>query len=632
MGNCVPATKGELGEELFERLDQRLQDNEERIENRLQELLENRLQDNNNKLLELLENRLQDNNKELLKLLEKRLQDNNKDNEERLEKRIQELLEKRLQDNEERLDNRLQELEKRLQDNNKDNEERLEKRIQELLEKRLQDLEFQIQFQGGIYYRKFKSIWKSESKEFQGAAVEWKDLRQKDKVTLQYYKYPSKRENFRYCKGDFPSTNLFPPKNKSMANLIPSDASCSLAWLRALSIVTGIDVGKNIPVRHLSLLEFVEGSVNQVDGQRTRRVADPLKTWKWNFIMLPDDHYKYFDQVSTIRQLIVTPIWDPKKEWKPGTGYKVMVSADPESYKWLLGTDKIKQQQLKWFGTGTSAELQTATDFLALTVRALADMLVQHGKDDLETPFAEDVAGDAEHGKESHDDDLKKSYVQRVFESIDGAIPSDLLSPTRNSSTKDDSTQQSGKTSGKSHSKWAMNKAEAFRNKVEKLLKVTKGLKAIKIPVPRNTTSEDEDEDEFVKPVVTVDLGIYFGGKDDLIPDPFLVVLKAAASWSVYTNQRLLPACEVSSTNDGRLQLGSHGSMSSISDNMRPLEIVCSPASISQREDDDSVMSLSESITGSPGDGLFDIVDCMEQMPAVTPCSSQLVEPAVVTP
>ncbi|KAL7558456.1 hypothetical protein ACA910_015358 [Epithemia clementina (nom. ined.)] len=529
MGNCVPATKGDFVVELFERLDQRLQDNEERIENRLQELLENRLQDNE----ERIENRLQDNNNKLLELLENRLQDN-----------------------------------------------------EELREKRFQDLEFKIQFQGGIYYRKFKSIWKSESKEFQGAAAEWKDLRQKDKVTLEYYKDPSKRKKFRYCKGDFPPTYLFPPKNKSMAHLIPSDASCSLAWLRALSSVTGIDVGNVIPVRHPSLLEFVEGSVNQVDGQRTRRVADPLKTWKWNFLMLPDDHYKYFDQVSTIRQLIVTPIWDPKEEWKPGTGYKVMISADPESYKWLLGTDRIKQQQLKWFGTGTSAELQTATDFLALTVRALADMLVQHGKDDLETPFAEDVAGDAEHGKESHDDDLKKSFLQRVFESIDGAIPSDLLSPTRNSSTKDDSTQQSGKTSGKSHSKWAMMKAEAFRNKVEKLLKVTKGLKAIKIPVLRDTTSEDEDE--FVKPVVTVDLGIYFGGKDDLIPDPFLVVLKAAASWSVYTNQRLLPACEVYSTNDGRLQLGSHGSMSSISDNMRPLEIVCSPASISQREDDES--------------------------------------------
>ncbi|KAL7567288.1 hypothetical protein ACA910_000414 [Epithemia clementina (nom. ined.)] len=256
MGNCLPASKGELGEELFERLDKRLQDNEERLEKLLRELLEKRLQDNNKELLELLRDK--------------------------------------------------------------------------------------IQFQGGIYYRKFKSIWKSEPKEFQGAAAEWKDLRQKDKVTLEYYIDPSKCENFRYCKSDFHPTNLFPPKNKSMAHLIPSDASCSLAWLRALSIVTGIDVGIDIPIRHPLLLEFVEGTVNQVDGQRTRRVADPLKTWKCNFLMLPNDHYKYLDQVSTIRQLIITPIWNPNKEWKPGTGYKIMVSADPESYRWLLGIDRKK--------------------------------------------------------------------------------------------------------------------------------------------------------------------------------------------------------------------------------------------------------------------------------------------------
>ncbi|KAL7567287.1 hypothetical protein ACA910_015662 [Epithemia clementina (nom. ined.)] len=117
-------------------------------------------------------------------------------------------------------------------------------------------------------------------------------------------------------------------------------------------------------------------------------------------------------------------------------------------------------------------------------------MLVQHGKDDLETPFAKNVAGDKEHGKESHDDDLKKSYLLRVFESIDGAIPSDLLSSTRNSSTKDDSTGQSRQTCGKSHPRRTMMMAEAFQNKVEKLLKVTEGLKAIKIPVLRNT-SED---------------------------------------------------------------------------------------------------------------------------------------------
>ncbi|KAL7572257.1 hypothetical protein ACA910_011785 [Epithemia clementina (nom. ined.)] len=264
----------------------------------------------------------------------------------------------------------------------------------------------------------------------------------------------------------------------------------------------------------------------------------------------------------------------------------------------------------------------------------LDSLLIQHGEDDLKAPFAEDMVGDKdeEHGKECHDEDRKRSYLELVFESIDGAIPSDLQSSTRNSSTKDASTGKSGKTSGKSNQNWAEMKAEVFRNKIEKLLKVTKGLKAIKIPVLQNTTFEDNTTSGDKTPVLTVDLSIYFEGKEDSIPDPFLVVLKAATSWSVFTNQRLLPACEVYSTSDERKQSGSHGSMLSESDNMRPLEIFCSPASISQREDDDSVMSLSESITGSPGDGLFDNDDCLEQIPAVTPCSAQAVETAVVTP
>ncbi|KAL7567308.1 hypothetical protein ACA910_015682 [Epithemia clementina (nom. ined.)] len=108
------------------------------------------------------------------------------------------------------------------------------------------------------------------------------------------------------------------------------------------------------------------------------------------------------------------------------------------------------------------------------------DFKKSYGNDDLETPVTEDVAGDKEHGKESHDDDFKKSHLLRVFESIDGAIPSDLLSSTRNSSTKDDSTGQSRQTCGKSHPRRTMMMVEAFQNKLEKLLKVTKGLKAIK--------------------------------------------------------------------------------------------------------------------------------------------------------
>ena len=41
------------------------------------------------------------------------------------------------------------------------------------------------------------------------------------------------------------------------------------------------------------------------------------------------------------------------------------------------------------------------------------------------------------------------------------------------------------------------------------------------------------------KPVVVADLGAFFEGKENLIPDPFIVVLKAAASWSTFCSQDL---------------------------------------------------------------------------------------------
>ncbi|KAL7578922.1 hypothetical protein ACA910_006896 [Epithemia clementina (nom. ined.)] len=502
-----------------------------------------------------------------------------------------------------------------------------------------------MQYQMGCYYRALQRTWKSEPKQFLGAAAEWKDLRQKDKAVILYYNDPSTREseNVRYSKANFTYSKLFPADDTSMAYLIPSDPSCSLAWLRALSIVTGIDVDKNeCPILCTALRDFVEGTVMpsgaSSDEQVSQRVDNPLKSWHWNFLMLRYRHRRYFDQVNTTNPLIITPIWDPKNEWRPGMGYKLMVSADPESYKWLLWLDREAEEELKWFGTGTPDELQTATDFLALTVRALADLLIQHGQEDLVTPFTNqpankvgsseiDRAGDKaeKHEKDIQNDNSEIDVLQRVFESIEGAIPSDLLSTMLDITTNDGSTRESKKTSRKSKPSRAKGKANDFRTMVKRLLKLTKGLNEIHIPVVINRSQNE-------KPILTVDLGIFFEGRENAIPDPFLVVLKAAASWSAYNNERLLPVCEVYERSDKSQQSGSHGSMSSKSENMRPLEIVCSPASISSREDDDTAMSLSESITGSPGDGLFDDDGCLEPMPAVSPCSAQAVEQAVNTP
>ena len=124
-------------------------------------------------------------------------------------------------------------------------------------------------------------------------------------------------------------------------------------------------------------------------------------------------------------------------------------------------------------------------------------------------------------------------------------------------------------------------------------------------------------EDEVSKkPILVVDLSVYFEGKEHLIPDPFLVVLKAAVSWSAFRDQKLLPAC---------------GNHSDHHQDVRNEELI--PAEIfttsiagedAAQGDDDSVISLSENLTGPPGDENF------EAMSTVSPSGKTSVR--VVTP
>ena len=54
---------------------------------------------------------------------------------------------------------------------------------------------------------------------------------------------------------------MLPMEDQSVAHLIPNDASCLLAWLKALSIVTGIDLTNSdkAPFFNEKLQTFVEG-------------------------------------------------------------------------------------------------------------------------------------------------------------------------------------------------------------------------------------------------------------------------------------------------------------------------------------------------------------------------------------
>lgn len=83
---------------------------------------------------------------------------------------------------------------------------------------------------------------------------------------------------------------------------------------------------------------------------------------------------------------------------------------------------------------------------------------------------------------------------------------------------------------------------------------------------------------------------MYFEGKEHLIPDPFLVVLKAAVSWSAFRDQTLLPA--------GPHDVGNK--------ELIPAEIFAIVGEDAAQGDDDSVISLSEKLTGPPGDRNFE--------------------------
>jgi len=340
----------------------------------------------------------------------------------------------------------------------------------------------------------------------------------------------------------------------------------------------------------------------------------PLKAWAWNFLMLPEDHEKHFDKIvrNNDEQVIISPIWDPeKKRWSPGTGYKLMVAASPETYKWLLGTENLDESvQNKWFGVASPGEQEEATNFLALTVRALADLLVTHCEGDLTKLVEEQREANVKRKGEQRDANVNRkggdTTLEGVFKSILSAIPGDLLSQRSYHTNTSASNSESSKQPD------YRNKAQAFAKKIRAIENVRdKNLVTgvVQIPVLLK---------ESKKPILVIDLGVYFKGKEHLIPDPFLVALKAAVSWSNFRDQKLLPACGKHPDH----QLGSDARK----EESIPFEIFSTAEEDTASGDDDSVLSISEVLTGSPGDRNFEAVS------TVSPCGKTTVKCSVVTP
>lgn len=493
-------------------------------------------------------------------------------------------------------------------------EERTE-RMEQRTEERFKGMRDERNYENGVYYRSLVQLWSHSSCTFDGAAEEWENFRREDKGALAYYKDPGARRNdeVRYFKDKFPQNQLFPGGDQSMAHLIPNDSSCSLAWLRALSIVTGIGVRGDCPLLDEGLRSFVEGEASKPLVPNGENV--PLKAWNWNFLMLPEDHEKHFDRVARNNNeqiMIAAPIWDQTKEWTPSTGYKLMVAASPKTYRWLLGSEMLTEDSVQhhWLGIASPGEPEKATEFLALTVKALAGLLFNHGEGDLKK-YADAHLNAKKNEKNmekgNRESELVETRLELVFKDIEGAIPSDLLSQ------RSFHTNDSASASEKSKQPCYKKKAQAFAGKVKAVCNVrdntlsSNGGNKVQIPVLKNGE----------KPILVIDLGKYFEGKEYLIPDPYLVVLKAAVTWSSFRDQKLLPAC------------GNHSDHQSGSDARKeelPVEIFSTAGEDYASGDDDSVYSLSEVLTGPPGDWNF------EAMPTISPSSKTAVRSAVVTP
>ncbi len=59
------------------------------------------------------------------------------------------------------------------------------------------------------------------------------------------------------------------------------------------------------------------------------------------------------------------------------------------------------------------------------------------------------------------------------------------------------------------------------------------------------------------KKILKIDLEVYLLGKEQLIPDPYLWVLKAGSSWGGYNSEKTLLACDVDDPvdSDGNIPL-----------------------------------------------------------------------------
>ena len=398
----------------------------------------------------------------------------------------------------------------------------------------------------GTYYTQLSDIWGTDSIEFNGAAEDLMVRRAKDIEAIKAYSDEDFRLQIKYDERTYPKMSLFPTATLSRAHGCTNDITCSLTWGPNLDLITGYGAETSCLLSNEDFRYFVEGKNPDLTAEGETQNT-PIKALSWNFLKVAEHHEDHFDKVSHSSNtgMILAPVWNHNEEWKPRTSYSIIVAATPETYKWLMGTPppslSSPPPQMKWLSEADDDDLQLATDFLSLTVRANADLLVQCGEELAEA--VKNLQGDE---IENPDESGPANRLEEVLFSVqNGVNPSDLFS-TKSESTK--ASKSLGKES--KQKKKVAQQSDTLTGKIDRLMNVRDDLRNVrttvtedppKVCVPVKTASVKDSGARILK----VDLGVYFEETRDFIPDPYLWALKAASSWGGYMSQKSLMACDV---------------------------------------------------------------------------------------
>jgi hypothetical protein len=389
----------------------------------------------------------------------------------------------------------------------------------------------------GTTYLPLEQVWQVSATLFGGSAEEFGRLRATDTEVLKIYKeadgtnFPNFMKLERN-KPPFVSASESKPKSMfpgtsgqtSLAHIVPDDPICSLTWGEAIALFSGKEATNML--KSPELRNFVRGN--------NGGASNPFKVWAWNYLQLPINHAQYFDNFKKEQAVIITPIWDSKEKWIPGKGYKLLVTATQEGYKWLLGSVPFNEAEHPWIGEASDCDYQTATNFLQLAVKALADLLNKSPVIQLVQEAHQNAENSNNDGQTPRVEKNKKIVgVKAALQSEYGDL-SEIISGAFVDGTRSESTSGTNQSASPQHADTLVRKLISLMQAKQKMKRLGKE-EGCKVHAPG--TKERSGK------LLTVDLGKFYEEEKMLIPDPYPVVVKAGVNFSKFHEILLLVGC-----------------------------------------------------------------------------------------